>query len=115
MADLIPNSRRRWFRFSLRTMFVVVTLLALALGHEVNLIRERREFREWVRTEWQHAGREDCYRSWCGNRPPIPFWRKWLGDEPMDVLPLPEAATSYHADEARRLFPEGAIRPYPTP
>ena len=34
-----PN--RRWFRFSLRTLFVVVTLLACWLGYEINWIRQR--------------------------------------------------------------------------
>ena len=34
--------RRRWFRFSLRTLFVVVTVFAAWLGWELNWIRERR-------------------------------------------------------------------------
>ena len=34
---------RRWFRFSLRTMFVLVTVVCVWLGYQLNWIRERRE------------------------------------------------------------------------
>jgi hypothetical protein len=33
--------RRRWFRFSLRTMLVVVTVFGCWMGYQVNWIRER--------------------------------------------------------------------------
>ncbi len=33
--------KRRWFRFSLRTLFVVVTVFGIWLGYELNWIRER--------------------------------------------------------------------------
>jgi len=39
MTDTAPNRRR--FRWSLRTIFVVVTALGCWLGYEVNWIRER--------------------------------------------------------------------------
>jgi hypothetical protein len=35
--------KRRWLRFSLRALFVFVTVLACWLGYEVNWIRHRRE------------------------------------------------------------------------
>jgi hypothetical protein len=38
---MTPARKRRW-TFSLRTLFVVVTVLALWLGYHVNWIRERR-------------------------------------------------------------------------
>ena len=44
MSEAEPS--RRWFRFSLRTMFVVVTLLAVAaawIGYNLNWIRQRHE------------------------------------------------------------------------
>src|SRR5438128_2274316 len=34
---------RRWFRFSLRTIFVVVTVLAIALGWNAHRLRERQK------------------------------------------------------------------------
>lgn len=40
---LVPNPpERRRFRFSLRTMFVVVTLFGVWLGYELNWLRQRR-------------------------------------------------------------------------
>ena len=36
---------RRWFRFSLRTFFVLLTLLAVWLGVQAKWIRDRRELR----------------------------------------------------------------------
>ena len=42
------NPKRRWFRFSLRTLFVVVTVCALPLGwsvYQLNWIRQRHQFR----------------------------------------------------------------------
>jgi hypothetical protein len=39
-----PDTSRRWFRYSLRTLFVVVTAFACWLGYEWNWIRQRREF-----------------------------------------------------------------------
>jgi hypothetical protein len=41
-----PKPRRRWFRFSLRTMLVLVTLLCLYLGWAMNWKRQRREWLE---------------------------------------------------------------------
>jgi hypothetical protein len=35
--------RRRWFAFSLRALFVVVTVFGCWLGYQLNWIRERHE------------------------------------------------------------------------
>ena len=41
---MIAPSKRRWFRFSLRTMFVVGTVFCVFFGFQVHLVRERRAF-----------------------------------------------------------------------
>jgi hypothetical protein len=48
---MTPLPKRRWFAFSLRTLFVVVTLVACWLGYELNWIRQRRDFAARVETE----------------------------------------------------------------
>ena len=40
---MIPAPNRRWFRFSLRTMFVVVTLVGCWLGNSLIWIKQRHE------------------------------------------------------------------------
>ena len=52
MSDVSPP-RRRWFRFSLKTLFVVLTLFGVWLGVQVNWIRQRREARQWIK---DHGG-----------------------------------------------------------
>jgi len=44
-AALTPAPKRRWFRWSLRTMFVVVTVCGW-IGYQLNWIRQRHEFIE---------------------------------------------------------------------
>ena len=39
---------RRWFRFSLRTFFVLVTLLGVWLGVQFKWIHDRREALRWL-------------------------------------------------------------------
>ena len=43
--------RRRWFRYSLRTLFVVLTVFCVWLGVQVKWIRDRREAREWIEAQ----------------------------------------------------------------
>ena len=38
-----PTNRRRWFRFSLRTLFVLVTVLCIWLGFQVNAAHRQKE------------------------------------------------------------------------
>jgi hypothetical protein len=42
----MDEPKRRWFRFSLRTMFLVCTVVAVWLGWNVHLVRQRRAFIE---------------------------------------------------------------------
>jgi hypothetical protein len=41
MAHMDERPRRRWLRFSLRTLFLLVTLVAVWLGWSLNWIRQR--------------------------------------------------------------------------
>ena len=42
-----PAPKRRW-SFSLRTLFLLVTVAACWLGYELNWLRERQRAREWL-------------------------------------------------------------------
>jgi hypothetical protein len=91
-----------WFRFSLRTLFVVVTLLCVWLGYQVNWIRQRRAF----------LASHDYFASGCdGNRkslPPLqcsraPWSLRLLGENGVEEIYLPSPEEQ---EQARRLFPE---------
>jgi hypothetical protein len=41
VMSMLTPSRRRWFQFSLRTMFMAVTVFALWLGWELRIVRQR--------------------------------------------------------------------------
>ena len=43
MPDTPPTPRRRYFRFELRTMFVVLTVFTLWLGWQAKIVRDRKE------------------------------------------------------------------------
>jgi len=47
---------RRWLRFSLRGMLVVITLFGIWLGFQVNWLRQRREARRWIEQHETRGG-----------------------------------------------------------
>jgi hypothetical protein len=111
------QSPRRWFRYSLRTMFVVVTVFALWLGWELKFIRDRKAMQTWLKENggsvmsvdegYQIAG------HWGGGfvPPSIPWWRRMLGDEPIPSVGLPREEPKYK-DRCSLLFPEAEIYDY---
>ena len=44
---------RRWFRFSLRTLFLLVTVFCVWLGYHLNWMRERHAFLASLPKDWQ--------------------------------------------------------------
>jgi len=63
---------RRWLRFSLRGMFVVITLLGIWLGFQVNWLRQRQEARRWIE---QH----ESLGGWSRINPKDVIWTKLDG------------------------------------
>jgi hypothetical protein len=105
------QSRRRWFQFGLRTMFLAVTVLAVWLGWELKFVRERQA---WVHLKQQRFTFIETESEWQGPRPAsasIPFWRRLLGDEAVIVIHLRSDTVQDKAEweQAKRLFPEAQI------
>jgi hypothetical protein len=96
--------RRRWFQFSLRTMFVVVALAAVPLGwasRQYEIARERQEFADRIVRSMGLHGVLYVYE---------PEWKHWLfGDGTVLLLGLPAESTDDDLAEACRLFPEAGI------
>jgi hypothetical protein len=117
MSTTTPT-RRRWFQFSLRTLFLLVTAFAIGLGSELSYIRQRRA---WVSDHYPGP-----LVAWCIYRklgpayylPPdevvtVPFWRRWLGDDAYHTMYLDADPSDEVWAEATRLFPEASIQVNP--
>lgn len=123
---MTPAPKRRWFRFSLRTLFVVVTVFCSWLGYELNWIRERHEL--LARQKAIAVGSEEIALPTCGlswlwvppkvDRAPSPLWI--FGEQPItnleitqivddDVLNQPQIAEQREFELAHSLFPEAIV------
>jgi hypothetical protein len=70
-ADSMVPSRRRWIQFSLRTLFVLTTALAIWLGFVVKAVREQREAVKAIEAlggvvqyDWEEADFDPNSRTW---------------------------------------------------
>ena len=124
---MIAKPKRRWFRFSLRTLFVLVTVLCVWLGYQVNLVSQRRDFvrmleqspvyptkkGRWAPREWHpyDSVAVAIRMTQLGSKPPqsIPWVRLVLGDETYWELVLPDTYEQAMVDKANKLFPEASI------
>ena len=113
-----PTRKRRWFQFSLRSLMIVVTLLAVPLGYvgwHVKTVRTRKAFQERLELQggWVYVASDSRRFAW--HPAPIgslelPWIRQHLGDEAAIVVYVP-TGDEYNEDyaEASRLFPEASI------
>ena len=106
--------KRRWFSFSLRTMFVATTLVACWLGWQVKIVRDRKEMRQWIVANSGTTHHED--EPFLGVRfdtietlRPISRIRQLLGDEEVTCIALPPTSTRSEQEQIRKLFPESKI------
>jgi hypothetical protein len=94
--------KRRWWRFSLRTLFVLVTLIGEVTAWVVwslNWISQRHVF---IRDKVDHSGPI----AFSDIGPDVPG-RLWLvGEEAAEFIILKSASDT---DEAQRLFPEARV------
>jgi hypothetical protein len=92
---------RRWFRFSLRTMFVLVTVACDWLGYHLHWINQRHTALQWMKT---HSGHPDgeCL-------PPIRLWS--LGESGVEslIVVVEEQERIQRGIELRALFPESKM------
>ena len=108
---MIRSSKRRWHRFSLRTLFVVVTVLCVWLAYHVNWIRQRHD----AMTKW-NVSTEDPFGGPPNRQPPGMLW---IFGEPgyfwID-LPFPPrdgrrltANEKAEVERVSKLFPEAEV------
>ena len=108
-----PKRRRRWFQFSLRTLMIGVTHLAMACGYagwQMKIVRERRAWaishQHWFA---DHSSKNLRVLSYADPACFPSRIRLWLGDEAIEVLLVPNSITPAELDLAVSLFPEARI------
>jgi hypothetical protein len=127
------KSTRRWFRFSLATLFVLVALVAAFLGSVTREVHQRKELLKWVLDNYGEVDRTDgppvLVVVQVGDKKvftddlqlrgkkehTIPRWRTWFGDEAVARITLPPGATQTDAEQAAALFPEAYVDLLPEP
>lgn len=105
-----PTPKRRW-SYSLRTLFVVVTVFACWLGYELNWIRQRQQAREWLggQTNSWYAPSLVGARSQAS----APWGLRLLGEQGvvgigLDVSPF-AGPVPYSRAQLERIFPEARV------
>jgi hypothetical protein len=113
MSESPPNNRR--WSFSLRTMFLAVLLLAIAIGwvtSERRFVLQRKALAKEFRDRIGPVGYIGPHSN---PEPTIPFWRRWMGDEPCHAIDVPYGAPEYDFRRAEQFFPEAKIYSSPSP
>jgi hypothetical protein len=102
----------RYFRFRLRTLFLIMTLFAIGLGYfNAQAKRYAAARRQWVSSHshrWILTESERVLLYGDRSRAPGPV-RIWLGDECYDWIVLDQAASAATEQEAVDLLPEADI------
>jgi hypothetical protein len=106
-----PISRRRWPRFSLRTLFVVVTVFGIWLAWNANRVRERNNLVEYL-TSLEHQ--PNPVPTWVIRCEPsrLPtVWRLVGAVKPawMTILLCNHALTDDELARAKSLLPDCEI------
>ncbi len=129
MADPAPHRR---FQFRLRTLLIVVTLLAVVCGYvgrQIEIVRERKSLLTLLVAEgggYWNTATENTY-SIVGAVPAYfspgtyrvvshgkrdqrpPAIRRWLGDDYIYVIWLPESVAAIDATRFANGFPEADV------
>lgn len=115
---MVATDRRRWFRFSLRSLFVVMGFMCVGVGwlaSEYNIVRKRAIERLRIEsTGGEFLDLIPMYSAaiiegdWPGRyeRPQIAIWRSLMGDRPVAGILLPSPCTDVEFAALQQLFPE---------
>ena len=108
-------SKRRWFRFSLRTMFVVVTVIGVYIGWQLKIVRERKdllaELKSIASDKYIYVGLESSeYNAQVDlQRYRVPLIRRLLGDESCLQLTFSTDCRADLIGRAEAAFPESRL------
>ena len=123
---LSVSPKRRWFRFSLRTLFLVVTVFCLWLGWQASVVRERKSLLRSLEND-PHLLFDPLHTSFGPGKmvltfgtltnhrdgPYVPWFRRMLGDDNVTSLGLPSEMTEEDLRRFKIAFPEAVISQEP--
>jgi hypothetical protein len=105
--------RRRWLRFSLRTMFVLMTLVVLWLGWQVHIVRTRRaavlELRNNPAAQIFTAAEFENPLGSPKEAAVVSKLRLLLGDEPVSLIRYDSGWRAANLVRMKELFPEADV------
>jgi len=122
MTPLYHPRPERWptWRFSLRSLFVLLTIFGIWLGVQAKWVRDRREAIEWVKARGGTV--EEADRAFRLNTPPggwffrvpsAPWSLRLFGIDPVFFISLPKLNGEQSDAKARELaqfFPEALVQ-----
>jgi hypothetical protein len=103
-----PKRKRRWFQFSLRTLLVGVTLLAIPcayVGWQAKIVRERRALRENRQFYEPFIPAEGSKGSGS-----LSWIRRLLGDFESEGMIADDSITDADLERCRAAFPEANVQ-----
>jgi hypothetical protein len=114
-AIMTPARKRRWLRFSLRTMFVVMTIICVWFGLNLHAVRQR----EQVLRDLKARGDNYWFRPFPGRQlGPLPISWQIVGAEQVGHIEISnrknelDPSHTIDSEEHRRMramFPESTI------
>ena len=113
---MTAQPRRSWFRFafSLRTLFVVVTIIGVWLGWNLKIVRERKALIQELR---RASSRRHPFYSLAGDleqdslkqSSALSIFRRALGDKAYELLEIPYAMKRDRIKQFDAAFPEAEL------
>ena len=107
------TQKRRWYQYSLRTLLIVVTLLAIPCGYvgwQARAVAHRKAMLQKI----IESGGIVLPCEPISNYPPHPnFVRRWFGDVLVKGIGSGECAQPYAIKEVEDAFPEARVSAAP--
>jgi hypothetical protein len=116
-----PNRKRRRFQFRLRTLLIVVTLLAVLLGYvgrQAEIVRARKSWfgahKSWFNSRFSRSavifnfGTETLVHGDSSKAPSL--LRRWIGDDDIKSIDVHQEPVTSELADMKFLFPEADIR-----